>query len=87
MLVTRLFNDVSNVKAFLDSRMLQVIHASASVVVNLIIALVDCWQAWIIDEKFSSGRSTVQSNSAESGGSSNFTGCCYAEAQIATHED
>ncbi|VDN53982.1 unnamed protein product [Dracunculus medinensis] len=52
-LITRLASDAPNMKAVVDSRMVQVIAGITSLVVNVIIGLNYCWQVTVVGASFS----------------------------------
>ncbi|EGT46719.1 hypothetical protein CAEBREN_29443 [Caenorhabditis brenneri] len=47
-LITRLATDAPNVKAVVDTRMLQVIYSMTSITINLIVGYTCCWQIAIV---------------------------------------
>ncbi|KAF1748491.1 hypothetical protein GCK72_024958 [Caenorhabditis remanei] len=47
-LITRLATDAPNVKAIVDTRMLQVIYSMTSITINLIVGFTCCWQIAIV---------------------------------------
>uniref|UniRef100_A0A8R1EAP0 Uncharacterized protein n=4 Tax=Caenorhabditis japonica TaxID=281687 RepID=A0A8R1EAP0_CAEJA len=47
-LITRLATDAPNVKAVVDSRMLQVIYSLTSIIINLIVGYTCCWQVSVV---------------------------------------
>ncbi|CAB3400176.1 unnamed protein product [Caenorhabditis bovis] len=48
-LITRLASDAPNVKAVVDSRMLQVIYSITAIIVNIIVGFFLCWQIALLE--------------------------------------
>lgn len=47
-LITRLATDAPNVKAVVDTRMLQVIYSLTSITINVVVGYLCCWQIAIV---------------------------------------
>ncbi|CAI2356227.1 unnamed protein product [Caenorhabditis sp. 36 PRJEB53466] len=47
-LITRLATDAPNVKAVVDTRMLQVIYSLTSIIINMVLGYIFCWQIAVV---------------------------------------